>query len=219
MNIQRHQIQAAVKQGLINAEQGERLWAFLSEQRRDAPSFSFTHILYYLGGLIAIGAMTLFMNLGWENFGGWGIFFISLAYAGVGLWLADYFIERKRLPIPGGIMATFVVALTPLAIYGLQNALGWWSGAHPYRDYHYIIDWNWIMMELATLAVGAVMLWRYRMPFLVMPVAVTLWYMSMDLAPFLLGGSPALDWDARKLVSIWFGLIILLLAFVVDLRS
>jgi len=26
--------------------------------------------------LIAIGAMTLFMNLGWENFGGWGIFFI-----------------------------------------------------------------------------------------------------------------------------------------------
>jgi hypothetical protein len=40
-----------------------------------------------MGGLIAIGAMTLFMNLGWESFGGWGIFFISLAYAGIGFKL------------------------------------------------------------------------------------------------------------------------------------
>jgi hypothetical protein len=30
-------------------------------------------------------------------------------------------------------------------------------------------------MELATLANGMVMLRRYRLPFLVMPIAVTLW--------------------------------------------
>jgi hypothetical protein len=73
-------------------------------------------------------------------------------------------------------------------------------------------------MELATLASGAVMLWRYRLPFLVMPVAVTLWYMSMDLAPFLFG-EEYLAWELRKWVSLWFGLLIALLAFWVDIRN
>ena len=75
--------------------------------------------------MIAIGAMTLFMNLGWEKFGGIAIFFISIIYAGVGLKLTNIF-SNKGYTIPGGICATFVVALTPLAIYGLQQALGVW---------------------------------------------------------------------------------------------
>jgi hypothetical protein len=45
---------------------------------------NFTTILYYPGGLVAIGATTLFMNLGWEEFGGWGILCIALVYAGIG---------------------------------------------------------------------------------------------------------------------------------------
>jgi hypothetical protein len=73
-------------------------------------------------------------------------------------------------------------------------------------------------MELATLATGAVMLWRYSLPFLVMPVAVTLWYMSMDLTPFLFGEADT-TWTLRKLVSLWFGLLITLLAFWVDVRT
>ena len=131
------------------------------------PSFDFTHVLYYMGGLIAIGAMTLFMNLGWEKFGGWGIFFIALAYAGIGIKLANNF-QNKGHAIPAGICATFVVALTPLAIYGLQQAMGWWPDATPYRAYHIYIKWHWIFMELGTLAVGAVLAWRYRYPFLLM---------------------------------------------------
>ena len=96
--------------------------------------------------------------------------------------------------------------------------MGWWSGGHEYRDYHRYIDWSWLFMELATLASGAVMLWRYRLPFLVMPVAVTLWYMSMDLAPFLFG-EEYVAWELRKWVSLWFGLLIALLAFWVDIRN
>ena len=66
-------------------------------------------------------------------------------------------------------------------------ALGYWDDTKSYRDYHVFIDWRWIMMEFGTLAVGAVLLWRYRFPFMLMPIAVTLWYMSMDLVPFLFG--------------------------------
>jgi len=75
-------------------------------------------------------------------------------------------------------------------------------------------------MESATLIAGAIALWRYRLPFMVLPVAVTLWYMSMDLVPFLLGGNSS-DFfsDRGKLISMWFGLGMTALAFYVDARS
>jgi len=218
MELNRSLLREAAENGLLSEQQADQLWKFLGERGKDTPSFRFTHVLYYLGGLIAIGAMSLFMTLGWERFGGWGLFFIALAYAGAGLWLTEFFLKRSRLPIPAGITATFVVVLTPLAVYGLQAALGWWVEGKVFREYHTHIDWRWMFMEFATLASGAVMLWRYRLPFLVMPVAVTLWYMSMDLTPFLFGEADS-TWVLRKLVSLWFGLLIALLAFWVDIRT
>lgn len=217
MELTRGLLKDATTRGVISEQQAEQLWAFVAEQGKDTPSFRFTHILYYLGGMIAIGAMSLFMTLGWERFGGWGLFFIALAYAGAGLWLTEFFL-RGRWSIPAGLTAAFVVVLTPLAVYGLQSALGLWADGKVFRQYHTHIDWRWLMMEFATLAIGAVMLWRYRLPFLVMPVAVTLWYMSMDLTPFLFGDLAVFS-EARKFVSLWFGLLMVLLAFWVDIRS
>lgn len=218
MEVNRGLLDEAAEQGVISEQQAGRLWEFLGERAKDTPRFRFTHILYYLGGLIAIGAMSLFMTLGWERFGGWGLLFIALGYAGAGLWLTEFLLRRRRLPIPAGITAALVVALTPLAVYGLQVALGWWPEGRVFREYHTRIDWPWVFMELATLASGAAMLWRYRLPFLVMPVAVTLWYMSMDLTPFLFRDADA-AWELRKVVSLWSGLFIVLLAFVVDIRT
>jgi len=218
MELNRGLLRDATKRGLLSEQQADQLWQFLQEIPEDTPSFRITHILYHLGGLIAIGAMSLFMTLGWERFGGWGLFAIALAYAVAGLWLTESLLHRSRLPIPAGVTATFVVVLTPLAVYGVQAALGWWVEGLAYREYHTHIDWRWMLMELATLATGAVMLWRYRLPFLVMPVAVTLWYMSMDLTPFLFGQADV-TWELRKLVSLWSGLLIVLLAVWVDLRA
>jgi hypothetical protein len=218
MELNRNHLKEAADNGLLSAQQADALWKFLDARGKDTPSFRFTHVLYYLGGLIAIGAMSLFMTLGWERFGGWGLFFVALAYAGAGLFLTEYYLYRKLLPIPAGITATFVVVLTPLAVYGLQTAIGWWTEGSAYRHFHTHIDWRWLSMELATLAIGAIMVWRYRLPFLVMPLAVTLWYMSMDLAPFLFREED-LNWELRKVVSLWFGLMIILFAFWVDIRS
>lgn len=218
MPLPRSQLDEAARRGIITSDQADALWDFLGAQAAETPSFRTTHILYYLGGLTAIGAMTLFMTLGWERFGGMGLFFISLAYGAAGLGLTEFLLRRKGLAIPAGITATFVVALTPLAVYGLQSALGYWAPGRVYRDYHVFIDWRWILMELATLAAGAAMLGRYRLPFLVMPVAATLWYLSMDLTPFLFGLADA-SWDLRKFISLYFGILMVLLAFWVDVRT
>jgi hypothetical protein len=168
--------------------------------------------------MIAIGAMSLFMTLAWSSLGGWGGFATALVYGALALLLTHWFLEQKRLPVPAGIMATLAVVMVPLAIFSLQNALGYWSVDRPYRDYHYWIDGRWLTMEFGTLAAAAVLLWRYRFPFMLMPVAVTLWYMSMDLVPFLFGADWR-DWELRKFISLWFGIAMTLLAFWVDLRS
>ena len=217
MKITRKDIDAAVEGGILNTEQADNLFEFLKNRPSVGPSFDFTHVLYYLGGLIAIGAMTLFMNLGWESFGGWGIFCISVIYAAIGLKLTNVF-QTKGYAIPAGICATFAVAMTPLAIYGLQQALGFWPDDSVYREYHQYIKWHWIYMELGTLAVGTVVAWRYKYPFLIMPIAVTLWYMSMDLAPMLASGNRP-EYEFYALVSMYFGLLMICLAFWVDIRA
>src|SRR6266705_1142379 len=137
--------------------------------------------------MISIGAMSIFMTLGWNALGGWGGFVTALLYAVLALALTHWFLARKQLEVPAGITATLAVVMVPLAIFGAQMALGYWGENKPFRDYHVFIDWRWIMMEFGTLAVGAILLWRYRFPFMLMPVAVTLWYMSMDIVLYLFG--------------------------------
>ncbi len=216
MNITSEQLSNAAEKGIISNTQVKELLSFVRAHPGAGPRFDVTYILYYLGGMLAIGAMTLFMNLGWEAFGGWGIFVISCLYVVAGVSLTRTF-ERKQLHIPAGICAVFVVALTPLAIYGLQKGMGWWVPDSVYRDYHRYIRWHWIFMELGTLATGTIMAWRYRYPFLLMPIATTLWYMSMDLTAMLTGGK--INQELSSMVSVWFGLMQILLAFWVDIRS
>ncbi|QSX38810.1 DUF2157 domain-containing protein [Shewanella sedimentimangrovi] len=216
MQVTRKQLSDAVEAQIISAGQADALYAFLSARSQDTPRFSFTHVLYYLGGLIAIGAMTLFMNLGWENFGGAGIVLISILYAAMGLTITHQLAVRN-LNIPAGICAVFVVCLTPLAIYGLQQWLGIWPDDSVYRDYHRYIRWHWLYMELGTLAVGTLVAWRYKYPFLIMPIAATLWYMTMDISAMISGGD--FDWELRSLVSMYSGLLMIALAFWVDIRA
>jgi len=239
----RDALAGAVKAGILTEAQAARLADYLDRTRAldgaraggqgapgarggvdgasavgEAPRFSFTHVLYYLGGMIAIGAMSLFMTLGWNSLGGWGGVATALCYLVLFLALTHWFEARKGLHIPAGIMATLAVVMVPLAIFALQFALGYWGADKPYRDFHRYIDGRWIMMEFGTLAAGAVLLWRYRFPFMLMPIAVTLWYMSMDMVPFLFH-TGWYDWEIRKQVSVLFGLAMMLLAFWVDVRS
>jgi len=224
----REDLLAAREAGILDAAQAEALWPFLAARLdvAGAPRFDFTHILYYLGGLIAIGALSLFMNLGWEQFGGAAVAAIALGYMLLGYALALWF-ERRGLQVPTGIMAALVVVMVPLAVWGVQQALGFWSerpGAQHYRDFHVFIDWRWLIMELATLAAGVVMFWRWRLPFLLMPVAVTLWYLSMDVADMLLFGMStegmwSLRWDFRCWFSVGFGFLMLVVAVMMDLRN
>ena len=165
VRVSRSDIDQAVAGGVISVDQADALWAAWSAGASAAPDmtprFSITHVLDYLGGLIAIGAMTLFMNLGWERFGPWALFAIAVAY-GVGCILTSRSLAARGLMLPAGILATLAIVLVPLATWALQSAFGWWppggAGEH-YRAYHTHIDWRWITLEFATLVAAVIGLW------------------------------------------------------------
>ncbi|MDO8699740.1 MAG: DUF2157 domain-containing protein [Rhodoferax sp.] len=236
VQVGRAELHAAVQAGIISTTQAQHLWsrwrapgvaaAVLADMqgRRvgdgfGGPGFSFTNTLYYFGGMVAIGAMTLFMTLGWQALGAWGLLAISAAYLLACLKVADH-LKARYLSIPAGILATLAVCLVPLIVWCVQSGLGLWppGGPKSYASYHTLIDWRWLTLEFATLAAGVVMLWRYRLPFMVMPVAVTIWYMSMDLANALMQNA-GFDWQFTRDVSMVFGLATCAIAVQVDIRS
>src|SRR5262249_33577713 len=65
---------------------------------------------------------------------------------------------------------------------------------------------------------GIVALRFYRFPFIVAIIAFALWFMSMDLAPWVVGTEYS-DWDTRHKVSMAFGLAMLAVAWIVDWRG
>ena len=223
------ELHAAASDGLITAGQADALWQrwSASEGQREAvpalheagPAFGFTNVLYYFGGMVAIGAMSLFMTLGFERMGAGGLLAIGLAYLLICLKVADHF-QVRGLPVPAGILATLAVVLVPLVVWCVQSLLGLWppGGDMHFSAYHTHIDWRWLTLEFATLAAGAVMLWRYKLPFMVMPLAVTVWYMSMDVANALMQNE-GFDWQFTRDVSLVFGIATCALAMWVDARS
>ena len=54
--MKRSDLDAAVRAGILDAAQAERLAEFLAQGAAATPRFSFVHILYYLGGMIATRA-------------------------------------------------------------------------------------------------------------------------------------------------------------------
>ena len=216
MKVSRKMLDGAVRKQIISAEQADALAGYLESQSDSQPNFSFTHILYYFGGLVAIGAMTVFMSLGWQSFGGAAIVTIALIYAVIGVVLTNA-LSARQLAIPAGVCATFVVCLAPLAVYGLQEWLGVWPDRSDYLDFSQQIAWHRLYMEVATIAAAVVALWKYKFPFLVMPVAVALGVMTIDISEMIYGGDR--PWQIRQLMTLSGGVVITAVALVVDMRS
>lgn len=218
MRISSNDLKAAVKAKLITQKQADQLAEFWQSGQDDSPSFRLAHVLYYFGGLLAISAISLFVTQAWTLLIGIPLFIISTLFFLLGLALMRYFL-KQNLRVPAGIMATFSLVAVPMAIYNLQTWLGYFPKTDfNYADYNYYINWMWVPMELGTLLAGAIMFYFYRFPFLLFPISITLWYMSMDLYS-LLYHVKEYAWEERASFSLYFGLIMLIFAFYIDIKQ
>ncbi len=86
----------------IPKERVEALWASLETEDQKPKISSFSKWMFYFGAMIILSAMTWLMNLGWDWFGGGGIFLIAVAYAVLFTWLGAILWKREELKIAGG---------------------------------------------------------------------------------------------------------------------
>lgn len=219
LKIDSSDLSRAVQAGVLQPGQDHALLDFLRHAPQSRPSFQLSHVAYYFGALLIIGAMGWLMTEAWMSIGDTALLVISGAYlllfllGGRSLW-------QRGQSIPGGLLAAVAVSLTPLVMFAAQGVFAFWptgDAQTDYVDYYRYVQGGWLMMEVATIVVGLLVLRIMPFPFIVMPMAVALWFMSMDLSELLHG--EYLDWEKRREVSLWFGLLILLGSLVVDGRS
>jgi hypothetical protein len=210
---------AVVLEHGLNPSDADRIWNALCERGAGRPRFDVVHVLYYFGALIVISAMGFFMTLAWSAVGGVGLFLFAAAY-GLAFGFAGESLWKRGMSTPGGLLFTMAVCMTPLAVYGLQDATGMWPQGDPgeYRDYYTHVRGSWIVIEIATIVITTIAIVARPFPFLTAPIAFALWFMSMDLAP-LVFGKDELTMGDREWVSVWFGLAMLLVAYWVDLKN
>jgi hypothetical protein len=216
-------LRAASAAGVLDAPQLARLMDFL--QARGAPSaaakFGVAHLLWYAGALIVIGAMGLFSTLAFSRMGGAALTATAIAYAAAFGLAGHHLWANKGLRVPGGLLIAIAVTMAPLAVYGIQDALGTWGAfGRPgtLREFYIWIKGGWLFMELAAIAAAVVALRFYRFPFIVSIIAVALWFMSMDLAPWIDNMAYA-TFETRRKLSVAFGLAVLAVAWIVDTRQ
>lgn len=222
MEINQQQLSDACAKSGIEPRLADAIWVHLTAETRTHPTkarFHLIHVAYYFGALVVIGAMGWFMVNAWEAMSGWAIAAIAAAY-GLGFFLlAVKFWDDPETNIVGGLFATISVCITPLAVYGVERATGFWPASDPgaFTRFHPYIHGSWVVMEIATCIVGALMLRRFAFPFITAPIAYALWYMSMDVAQLITGRTWA--WEEEAIVSVAFGAAMLLVAYTLDHRA
>jgi hypothetical protein len=241
----RTELQAAVEAGIITADQAARLVAFLESRAAPAttlpagsdlaapavtpavaPSkFDFVHVLWYAGALIIIGALGLFTTVAFGAMGPLALTFTALAYGAGFIALGRALWRRPGLKTPAGLLVTCAVNMVPMAVYGIQAHFELWpipmQDPVNYGDFFEWLNASWIYMDLATIAAGAIALRYFPFPFIAAIMAGALWFLSMDLVPWIalgLQGSTDFTWSLREQVSMYFGLALILVAWAIDLK-
>jgi Predicted membrane protein (DUF2157) len=171
-------LRAAFDAGIIDASTYERLTSFFAERRaaagsqipEQAPRFDFVNVLWYMGALIVLSAMSLFITQAFSVWGPKALIATSVVYA-IGFIAAGVYLWRGRgLRTPGGLLATCAVGMVPLFIYGVQAATGNDpSDTHSYHDFYVWVRASWLPREIGTVLAALATLVFFPFPFLVMP--------------------------------------------------
>lgn len=222
-HFEKQDLDAALAAGLLTTDQHGRLISFLETRgtASRAARFDFSHLLWYAGALVMIGAMGLFTTLAFEQMGGKALIVTAIVYAVLALILAHLLWHRPGLRTPAGLLVAVAVSMTPLAIYGFQTLSGLWpepfGDPGGYGDFYDYIKASWVFMDVGTIVAGAIALRFYPFPFIAAIIAAALWFLSMDLTPWIYGPENW-HWEARDIVSMWFGLAVMAVAWGLDLK-
>lgn len=213
------QLQNAVIESGCTASQAATIWQRLQESSQQQSRFEPAHVGYFFGALLVIGAMGWFITDGWDNFKGWQLATIATGYAAVFVLVGRHLWRTTLFRVPGGLLMTIAVCMTPLVVYGLERQFGLWPAEDPgsYTRFHPYIKASWVYMELSTILAALLALRYVKFPFLTAPAVYALWYMSMDLTALIFGRD--WRWADECIISATLGAILLLVSYWLDGKS
>jgi hypothetical protein len=235
MEIERGDLEDAVRKGILSGEQAERLWTALEKQHTSSSTVSwFAPVVYYGGALIVIIAMCWFMLRVAEAYGYVSLTLTALAYGGIFAGAGALLRARRELRVASGLLFALVVAMVPVAVYGLEQGTNLWKGVHRIGqlvgllpdpaaydlarpELYASLRSNTFLEELSALVAGLVALRYVRFPFLTAPIAFALWAMATVSVPDLLFDDTA--WEAQLWLSSGVGAVILVGTYFIDRRT
>jgi len=194
-------LKLAVSEGIINQTQAEKLQELIS---KNSP-FKISNLLIYFGGLIALGSVTFFITIGFLSQGYLKVIVSILIFGTI-----FYFILKKiEDNVAKGVLALYIVGLVPVLIYAIMAYFGIWD-IKDYKNYYRFINMKYLILEISTIIVAFYMLKKFKLPILVLPIAFSLWFMSMDIVDLLFN---PITWEDRRIISIVFGFYTLIFAY------
>ncbi|MES1917001.1 MAG: hypothetical protein MHM6MM_008768 [Cercozoa sp. M6MM] len=158
-----------------------------------------------------MGAMSVFTTAALQLLGDYGVASVALFYGGACALLGRY-LWRHGSYVGGGVLASASVGFAPLFAFGVMQMLQFWGNTSTnFQRFRTTINARYVWLELAALAWAAFLFfnWRIHFPFLLFPACFALWFLSMDLLPWLT--RRAVSRALRLHVSLVFGTAILLL--------
>src|SRR6267154_469394 len=186
MQIQREDLDQAAARQIVDASQAAALWRFFGERHPARARFTGVNVSYFFGALVVIAAMGWLMTLGFEKLGPWAVCLIAVTYAVFFAFFGERLWRSADLKIPGGLLYTMAVCMTPLAIWGLEKGTGFWPAKDPghYRDFYPYIRSSWIWRGAGPVLAALLALRRVRFPSRPAPAALSLWFMRRALAAY-----------------------------------
>jgi hypothetical protein len=221
MSISDRELQELVAAGIVDDSTARRILDYYQEGSHGRARFDLSHTAYYLGALVVMSAMGWFMSEAWSRYGGPVLTVVAIAYALVFILAGESLWRRSGFRQPGGLLFTLAVWMTPLAVFGVQHALNLWPEGEfgMYRDY-LVTPGTWIALEVATI-VAALLAIRLRpFAFLAFPLAFGLYFLSLDVGPFILGASEIwTSYEVRRSITLLFGGVLLAVTYTFDGRT
>lgn len=226
MKISEQSLDLAVAQGVLSAEQADRLRALAAagkgaagEDRQDDEK------LRFIGGFgdvfVTLGIALVLVAVAHFARASLGVTWMWAITAGLSWLLAEFFTRRRRMALPSiALVLSFVGAAFLVGAAVLAHALpegrpAWLpdDGLAFLRD---AVGWTLASSALAAAALAALHYWRFRVPITVAAIAAMV---STATVAFALALAPDLDLRFRSLLLIACGLAVFAAAMRFDMAD
>lgn len=217
-----------VDAGVIDAATAARIRAYVASRAprasradggdRPSPSFDLAHAAYYLGAAVILFALGWFALEAWDRYGGWPLAGVALAYAALFAGLGQSLWQRGWR-VPGGLLFTAAIGMTPLFVFAVQSGLGIWPGpGEPWPNEPYeAVNGHRLTIEAATIGVALLVIRLRPFAFHAAALAAAAVALAIDLGPLLVG--PLSTDEAQQLVTMTAGAVLMGVAYLLDHRT